>query len=110
MRRWDTFPRRNRQVGGDPAERRIEDLAKGLRDQVERRISLTGPLMNDYRWLARKLAEILTEPGADANASQPEPRYAQRGELTSVVTSTRRDEAAPDGAARHDRTGDDVGT
>lgn len=59
LRRWNTFPRRNRTVGGDAFERRIEDLAKGLRSRVERQPSLTGPLMSDYRWLARKLAEIL---------------------------------------------------
>jgi hypothetical protein len=73
LRRWNTFPRRNRKTVGDPFERRIEDLAKGLRDQVERQPSLTGPLMRDYRWLARKLAEILTDPSVATGGSQPEP-------------------------------------
>jgi hypothetical protein len=74
LRRWSTFPRRNRRVVGDPLERRIEDLAKGLRDQVEQRPTLTGPLMNDYRWLARKLAEVITEAGSSPAESQPDSR------------------------------------
>jgi len=72
LRRWNTFPRRNRKPGGDPFERRIADLAKGLREQVEQQPSLTGPLMNDYRWLARKLAEILTEAAVATGSSQPD--------------------------------------
>lgn len=59
LRRWNSFPRRNKKVGGDLLERRIEDLAKGLCDQFERQPSLVGPLMTDYRWLARRLAEVL---------------------------------------------------
>lgn len=74
LRRWNTFPRRNRKAGGDPLERRAEDLAKGLRDQVEQQLSLTGPLMNDYRWLARKLTGILMEAAAAAGGSLPESR------------------------------------
>jgi hypothetical protein len=72
LRRWNTFARRNRKAGGDPLERRIEDLAKGLRDRVEQLPSLTGPLMNDYRGLARRLAEILTERAPFADGSRPE--------------------------------------
>jgi hypothetical protein len=64
LRRWNTFARRNRKPGGDPMERRIEDLAKGLRERVDQRPNLTGPLMSDYRWLARKLAEIITDAAA----------------------------------------------
>jgi hypothetical protein len=71
LKRWSTFARRNRKVEGDPLERRIEDLAKGLRDRVERRPSLTGPLMSDYRWLARKLAGILVEADGAAGGGQP---------------------------------------
>ena len=74
LKRWSTFPRRNRKSGGDPLERRIEDLAKGLRDRVEQRPTLTGPLMGDYRSLARKLAEILTDAGVASGGSQPESR------------------------------------
>ena len=74
LRRWNTFPRRNKKAGGDPFGRRIEDLAKGLRDQVERQPSLTGPLMNDYRWLARKLDAILRDPTVATDGSQTESR------------------------------------
>jgi hypothetical protein len=49
VRRWSSFPRRNGKAGGDLAERRIEDLAKGLCERIERRPGLTGPLMEDYR-------------------------------------------------------------
>jgi hypothetical protein len=73
LKRWSTFARRNRKVvEGDPLERRIEDLAKGLRDRVERRPSLTGPLMSDYRWLARKLAGILVEADGAVGGGQPD--------------------------------------
>ena len=75
LKRWNSFPRRNRKaVGGDPVERRIEDLAKGLRERVEQRPNLTGPLMGDYRWLARKLAEVLTQTTDAVGKEQPESR------------------------------------
>ncbi len=61
VRRWNSFARRNGKWGGDQLERRIEDLAKVLRDQLEERPDLVGPLMNDYRWLARRLAEVLAK-------------------------------------------------
>ena len=70
LRRWSTFARRNRKAAvGDPFERRVEDLAKGLRDRVEQRPSLTGPLMGDYRSLARKLAEILAADGVGLSSA-----------------------------------------
>ena len=59
--RWNSFARRNRKRDGDLFERRVEDLAKGLRSELDARPSLVGPLMGDYRWLARRLAEVLTE-------------------------------------------------
>jgi hypothetical protein len=64
VRRWSSFPRRNRKVGGDLLERRIEDLAKGLCSRLEQQPSLVGPLMNDYRWLAQRLAEVFEQVGA----------------------------------------------
>jgi hypothetical protein len=36
-------------------EARVEDLAKGLRDAFEAGRQLVGPLMEDYRFLARTL-------------------------------------------------------
>lgn len=64
LRRWGSFSRRSKRIGGDSLELRIEDLAKGLRDRVEQHPSLTGPLMSDYRWLARKLAAIFSDATA----------------------------------------------
>jgi hypothetical protein len=40
---------------------RIEDLAKGLRDSLEADRSLVGPLVEDYRHLARVLALVLRD-------------------------------------------------
>jgi hypothetical protein len=39
---------------------RIKDLAKGLRDRFERNPQLVGPLMEDYRYLASRIAEVLS--------------------------------------------------
>jgi hypothetical protein len=60
LRRWRSFGRRagKRLPSGDA---RIEDLAKGLRDSLEPDRSLVGPLMEDYRYLARVLAPILKD-------------------------------------------------
>lgn len=58
IRRWDSFERRHRKRLGYPG--RLEDLAKGLRDRFERDPKLTGPLMEDYRWLASRIAEVLS--------------------------------------------------
>jgi hypothetical protein len=58
LRRWRSFG--NRAGKRRPSdEARIEDLAKGLRDCLEPDRSLVGPLMEDYRYLARVLAPVL---------------------------------------------------
>jgi hypothetical protein len=58
LRRWHSFHRRARERS--PSDNaRIEDLAKGLRDALEADRSLVGPLMEDYRYLARMLAPVL---------------------------------------------------
>lgn len=49
---------------GDSLETRIEDLAKGLCAAFESTPDLVGPLMVDYRHLARTLAGVFAEaPG-----------------------------------------------
>jgi hypothetical protein len=53
-RRWRSFDRRAKPSGDFDA--RIEDLAKGLRDRFEANRQLVGPLMEDYRFIARTLA------------------------------------------------------
>jgi hypothetical protein len=58
IRRWDSFERRHRRRLGYPG--RVEDLAKGLRDRFERDPKLTGRVMEDYRYLASRIAEALT--------------------------------------------------
>ena len=75
VRRWSSFPRRDPKTGGDVRERRIEDLAKGLCRQIDKQPSLVGRLMTDYRWLARRLAEVFEPvqvdvPEAAANLDQ----------------------------------------
>lgn len=57
LRRWRTYTRRQKRRRTPPAER-VEDLAKGLRDASERDPRLVGPLMEDYRYLARQLAVV----------------------------------------------------
>ena len=58
VRRWRSFQRR---VHGKSwkREERVEDLAKGLRDAYEADRHLVGPLMEDYRHLAHRLADVL---------------------------------------------------
>lgn len=41
-------------------EQRIEDLAKGLRDRLEKDPGLTGPLMADHRHLAERIIDALS--------------------------------------------------
>jgi hypothetical protein len=60
VRRWRSFARRH-DPGSLSFERRVEDLAKGLRDSLEPSRSLVGRLMDDYRYAARTLADILNE-------------------------------------------------
>jgi hypothetical protein len=62
LRRWKSFSHRSR--GGALAEAaRVEDLAKGLRNALEKRPDEVGPLMADYRHLAAVLAKELLVPG-----------------------------------------------
>ncbi len=58
LRRWRSFDRRSKRKP-PTCEERIEDLAKGLRDAAERDRRLVGPLMEDYRHVARTLAGVL---------------------------------------------------
>jgi hypothetical protein len=61
-RRWSSFDRRNAKRSVD-FERRVEDLAKGLRDKFEAKPSLAGPLIEDYRHQARVLAREFDPAG-----------------------------------------------
>jgi hypothetical protein len=65
MRRWQSFSRRTKHPERVSHADRVEDLAKGLRDHFETEPALTGPLMADYRHLAARLADVLTNPRAD---------------------------------------------
>jgi hypothetical protein len=58
LRRWRSFDRRTR-IKRPTLDDRVEDLAKGLRDACEPDPHLTGPLMEDYRHLARAIAAAL---------------------------------------------------
>lgn len=62
IRRWRSFSRRCRHPERAAHAERVEDLAKGLRDRFEFTPTLTGPLMEDYRHLAGKLAAVLADP------------------------------------------------
>ena len=57
IRRWRSFAHRTRERHPS-TEARIEDLAKGLRDSLEADRNI-GPLMEDYRYLARLLVPVL---------------------------------------------------
>jgi hypothetical protein len=63
--RWRSFSRRSRRPKRATQADRVEDLAKGLRDRFEITPRLTGPLMEDYRDLAAKLAAVLGDPPSD---------------------------------------------
>jgi hypothetical protein len=67
-RRWRSFDRRAKHSGD--FEARVEDLAQGLRDRFEANRQLVGPLMEDYRFLARTLAVQF----ADADVAGDSPR------------------------------------
>ena len=60
MRRWNSFERRARSKRAGTDER-IEDLAKGVCDAYESDPALVGPLMEDYRWLAGRIAAALVD-------------------------------------------------
>lgn len=64
MRRWRSFPRRSARPGRATRDERVEDLAKGLRDRFEVDPALAGPLLEDYRHLAARLAAIRGAPPA----------------------------------------------
>ncbi|HET6760096.1 MAG TPA: hypothetical protein VFH20_12540 [Propionibacteriaceae bacterium] len=59
-RRWRSFHRRHKR-GSDDFEARVEDLAKGLCSAFEEEPRLVGPLMTDYRHLARTLAVVFAQ-------------------------------------------------
>lgn len=61
-RRWRSFGRRSAHGGRATLAERAEDLAKGLRDRFEDDPALAGPLMEDYRHLAARLAAVLADP------------------------------------------------
>jgi hypothetical protein len=58
IRRWHSIGRRRHKqvVHAD----RVEDLAKGLRDRFSPDPKLVGPLMEDYRYLAARIAKVLS--------------------------------------------------
>ena len=58
LRRWRSFDRRAR-TRHPTLEHKVEDLAKGIRDAIEPDRRLVGPVMEDYRYTARVLAEAL---------------------------------------------------
>lgn len=60
-RRWSSYARRH--PSNAALADRVEDLAKGLRDSMENEPALAGPLMEDYRFVAAKLAEAFTPAG-----------------------------------------------
>lgn len=58
LRRWQSFPRRAKMKHPTP-EYRIEDLAKGLCDAFSPDRRMVGPPVEDYRDVARLLADVL---------------------------------------------------
>jgi len=50
---------------------RIEDLAKGLRDGLEQNPAVSGPLIEDYRWLAYQIVVALTAASAESTELPP---------------------------------------
>lgn len=84
VRRWNSFPRRNIKARGDLAERRVEDLAKGLCERVEQRPNLAGPLMDDYRWLAGETLRGLQRINCDEQRLTSRARRAPIGRYPKV--------------------------
>jgi hypothetical protein len=62
MRRWRSFARRSSHPGRATPAKRVNDLAKGLRDRFEPKPELA--LMWEYRDLAARLAAVLADPPA----------------------------------------------
>jgi hypothetical protein len=58
IRRWRSVGRRRHKRVADTD--RVEDLAKGLRDHFEPDRKLVGNLMTDYRYLASRIATVLS--------------------------------------------------
>jgi hypothetical protein len=65
IRRWRSYHRRSRHPERATDADRVEDLAKGLRDRFEIHPELAGPLIEDYRDLAAKLAAVLMDPAEE---------------------------------------------
>ena len=64
-RRWDSWERRNRNIP-DTIENRINDLARGLAEKMERGgWPMVGPLISDYRWLCEQIAPVLLRSRED---------------------------------------------
>lgn len=59
VRRWRSASRRHRRK--PTHQGMVEDLAKGLCDAFEVDPKLVGPLMEDYRYLAARIADVMTE-------------------------------------------------
>ena len=59
-RRWNSYERRNKNIP-DTIENRINDLARGLAEKCEDGgWPMVGPAISDYRWLAERIAPILS--------------------------------------------------
>lgn len=65
LRRWRSFERRNKRKR-PTLDDRVEDLALGLRDAFEPDRRLVGPMMMDYRCVAKAMATVLAPPHIDA--------------------------------------------
>ena len=65
IRRWNSSARRK--VDQDDVERRIEDLAKGLVQRFETPPELVGPLIEDYRYVARQIAARLLDESTEGD-------------------------------------------
>ena len=58
-RRWFSFSRRKPKKMEDSRANRVEDLARGPCEKCERGgRRMAGPLITDYRWLAKQLSEV----------------------------------------------------
>ena len=59
LRSWRSFKQRAG-LKHPTFDKRVADLAKGLRDGLEPEPAMCGPLMRDYRDLARALDDVLS--------------------------------------------------
>lgn len=83
VRRWNS---RERRLTKDAAfELSVEDLAKGLIEQMEPDRDSVGSLIEDYRFLARRLAAAMS-------GSDPQP---QDGSTTSSIESAQSNSSEP---------------